>query len=151
VDEPPITLHSKPVSDRDKILLEKFEADFVEQANRIADLAKQLITVELAIPGIYATALKLLQGDKATLAMGWDIRLAFGLWALSLIFSFAALFPRNYRVDRKIIRRDEDKKFDKPLSIEAYFIRSARYKLYCVGASCFCFIGGLIASLSSLF
>jgi hypothetical protein len=71
---------SAPLSKADEILLECFVKDVAEQATRLDDLAKQLITLEIAIPGLYAAALKLVSGDQATLAQ--PLLLLFALTAL---------------------------------------------------------------------
>lgn len=44
-------------------LLGAFHEDIARQSERMDDLAKQLITLELAIPGLYAVVLKLVSGE----------------------------------------------------------------------------------------
>jgi hypothetical protein len=46
----------------DESLLDSFAKDVAAQATRFDELAKQLISLELAIPGVYAAILKLLSG-----------------------------------------------------------------------------------------
>lgn len=138
-------------SSTDEVLLNKFDEDFVEQANRISEVAKLLITIELAVPGMYATALKLVQGKESIVTLGFPVYLAFGFWLVALVLSLVALLPQTYHVDRTVIRRDLAQQFDFPLSIEAYFIVSAKHKYRWVCSSCLCFFSGLIAALCSLF
>lgn len=144
-------VQTQPPSPTDEVLLKKFDEDFADQANRIADMAKQLITIELAIPGLYATILKLLQGKETFVKLGWPVYLIFGFWFLALLLSLAALLPKKYKVDRSVIRRDPIQQLTPPLSLEAYFIISATYKYNWVCASCLCFFAGIITAMFSLF
>ena len=62
-------LPSRPVTSSETVLRDKFAESIVGQSELMDRLAQQLITLELAIPGLYATALKLLSGDAATVAL----------------------------------------------------------------------------------
>jgi len=73
---------------------------FVNQAHRLDDIAKLLIMVELAVPGLYATALKLIEGDKASLAVTPAVYTTFFFWFAALALTLVALLPKSYQVDR---------------------------------------------------
>jgi hypothetical protein len=64
MDETPIP--TVPLSRQDQLLRDKLIEDIAGQSARMDELARQLIALELAVPGLYATVLKLVAGDKAT-------------------------------------------------------------------------------------
>jgi hypothetical protein len=49
------------------------------------ELARQLITLELAVPGLYATALWLVAAEKATVAASPGLYAALACWGLALV------------------------------------------------------------------
>ncbi len=55
---------TRPLNDNEKLLREKFHESIVAQSDLMDKLSERLLTLELAIPGLYATALKLISGDK---------------------------------------------------------------------------------------
>lgn len=57
---------TRPPSRRDELIQERYIEEFARQSEHMDALARQLITLELAIPGLYATLLKLVAGGKAT-------------------------------------------------------------------------------------
>jgi hypothetical protein len=71
MEQPPI--EGKPaVNPADQILIEAYQQERIKQADRFADLTKELLKLELAIPGIYAAALKLVTSqDPATPSAFW--------------------------------------------------------------------------------
>jgi hypothetical protein len=143
---PNAPLPSKPPSPQDSLLRNKLSEDIAGQAQRMDSLAQQLITIELAIPGLYATALKLVRGDAATLTGQGSLYLAFGLWFLALLLTLAALFPRRYRIDQTLLRRDRPARPGEALSIEEYFSRSASDKRWLLVAASLSFFTGLSAA-----
>ena len=56
-------------------------------------LAQQLITLELAIPGIYATAVKLTAGADATVTVDTGVIGAFLCWFAALLLALVSLIP----------------------------------------------------------
>lgn len=46
-------------------LRDGFAQDFIDQGTRLDETAKQLLTLQVAIPGLFAALLKLLAGDDA--------------------------------------------------------------------------------------
>lgn len=150
-----------PPSPLAKHLQEQFAADIVKQNERLDELAKQLFTLELAIPGLYVTALKLMQGDSATLPheFGW---VPFVFWLLALLATMVGLFPLNYEVDLNVIRHNHKEPsfwrglsqwfvhhFKKPtqtLSIEEFYRESAQNKRYALLLGSVCFFIGIFSA-----
>lgn len=146
-DEP---LATKPVSPTSKLLRDKFYEQFAAQSDQMDALARQLITIELAIPGLYATVLKLTQGDKATLAVDNWFYFTFASWFLALALTLAALFPRTWRVDPTILKSDPTGRGER-LSLEDFFYKSARYKYWLLVAACLFFGAGIVGAVVILF
>lgn len=122
----------------DEGLLDSLAKDIAAQATRLDELAKQLITLNIAIPGLYATVLKFISGDQATVQEPLILLIIFGSWLLALGFGFASLYPAHYQVDP-----------DSPSDIEAYFHHSARHKLrWLTAAGLFSFFGICFAVFS---
>ena len=135
-----IEVSTQPLSTIDKKLDEKFAESIAEQSKLMDEIGKQLLTIELAIPGIYATILKLISGEEATLHGGVWVVVTFGLWLVALVVTFFAIVPNRYRVDT-----------NRPDEIERFFMQSARDKYRMLLASAFLFFVGVIASLFTIF
>lgn len=134
-----------PPSSGDKILLEKFAENIAGQSEQMDRLGQQLIALELAIPGLYATALKLISGDTATIAVGNSLYLTFACWFLALLLALLSLIPRKWRVDPGMMKRDAlDHGAD--LGIEDFFYLSARYKRRLLIASSVLFFTGIVCA-----
>ena len=56
---------TRPISDNEELLREKFYESIASQSETVDKLSEHLLTLELAIPGLYATALKLVGGEKS--------------------------------------------------------------------------------------
>lgn len=139
---------TRPLDRQDTLLRDKLTEEITGQPQRMDNLAQQLITLELAIPGLYATVLKLVQGDKGVLS-GPALYWAFGLWMLALLLTLAALFPRRYDVDTRTLRRRQPGRPGQPLSIEDYFSTAASHKRWLLVASSIAFFTGLLAAISN--
>ena len=123
-------LSGQPPQPGDKALIEAYHQAIIKQADRYDDLAKELLKLELAIPGIYAAALKLVSDQPP------DIRLvaaAFGLWALALVATLHALLPRRYQVRHNAVQ-----------SVEDFFRQSAEDKRRDLLWSVPLFFGGIV-------
>ncbi|MBO8087415.1 MAG: hypothetical protein J7D61_15375 [Marichromatium sp.] len=120
-------IHTRPPSPRDELLQTKLIEDIAAQSTRMDDLARQLITLELAIPGIYVAALKLAEASQITLGADSWLRLTFICWMLALGLALFSLIPHRYEVDHDRLAAD-DEDGSGPLSIEGYFRHSARFK-----------------------
>ena len=126
-DPSPIVYASRPVAPGERVLAERFFERLADQSKQMDDLARQMITVELAVPGLYASILALLRGQDATLPAGWPVAVTFACWLAALAVTFLALFPRPYRVDPTVLRRDSAAT-DGPLGLEEFFALSAQRK-----------------------
>jgi hypothetical protein len=123
-------LSTRPINSSEKVLRDKFAEQLAGQSEQMDSLARQLITLELAVPGIYAAVLKLVQGDKATVQINNLLIGAFVCWSLALGLTLFSLIPRDWKVDPTLLKPDVAGS-DQPsgsLSIEEFFSKSARYK-----------------------
>lgn len=107
----------------DEGLQDSFAKDVTSSVTRMEELAKQLISLNLAIPAIYGSVLKLTQGDSATQA-DVLILIAFIAWLAALGLALATLVSVKDHVNP-----------DNSQAIEAYFLRHARRKQILVIAS----------------
>lgn len=130
---------SQPLSTMDKKIKEKFAEDIANQGKLMDEVGKLLITVELAIPGVYATVLKLVSGDNAMVEGGLAVGLTFAFWFGALLLTFLAIFPEKYEVDSS--RLD---------TIEAFYHENARRKAKMLMVSVFLFFMGIICSVYAL-
>ena len=112
-----VTYKTKPLTPIEQKLQEKFAEEVANQAGLMDSMGKQLLSLELAMVGIYATVLKLISGESATLETGWSVGIAFLFWFMSVVATVLAIFPEEYKVDSS--KMDE---------IKAYFHKSARKK-----------------------
>lgn len=136
---------TRPLSDHEKMLREKFYASIVAQSDLMDKLNGQLLTLELAIPGAYAAILKLISGDKATVHLNTAFYLAFMAWFAALALTLLALFPKKWTVDPSILKQDPAK-FSEGLGIEDFFDRSANYKRRLVITSSVLFFVGIFCA-----
>ena len=142
---------SEPPKPGDKTLIEAFHQEIIKQNDRLDDLAKEMVKLELGIPGAYAVALTLLAGKDAVISAAWLLPV-FIFWMLAVGLSFLALFPRKYKVLEDTPRRDRTRKAtDDNLTIQEYFQESASYKYSLLsGAAVSFFIGTILAVISIL-
>jgi hypothetical protein len=145
VNENPIP--TRPPARQDHLLRDKLIEDIAGQSARMDELARQLITLELAVPGIYATALKLVAGDKGTLATGIWLYLTFACWALALVLVLISLAPRKYPVDTSRLFADDG---NGALSIEGFFRHSALHKRRLLLPSCGLFFAGVCCAAATV-
>lgn len=147
-DEPPV-FASRPPTAGERALVEKFHERLADQSKLMDELAKQMITVEMAVPGAYAAVLALLRGQEATLPAGPLLPVAFGGWLAALALTFIALFPRDYRVDRSILRADPADEGG-PLGVEDFFRKTAEYKRRLLALAAAAFWVGVAAAVGTL-
>jgi hypothetical protein len=112
-------------------------------------LAKELIKLELGIPGVYAVALTLLAGKDAVISAAWLLPV-FIFWMLAAGVTFLALFPRKYKVLEDTPRREGVRKVtNDALTIQEYFQKSTKYKYSLLwGAAVLFFLGTILAVVS---
>ena len=137
---------TRPVSDNEKLLREKFYESLAAQSDFVDKISEKLLTLELAIPGLYATVVKLIAGDKATIVLNTAFYLAFGCWLLALLLTLAALTPKKWAVDPTILKQDPAK-YSEVLGIEDFFEKSALYKRRLVIASSLLFFAGVFSAI----
>lgn len=129
-----------PLDDIDKTLRESFAKDIAEQCNRLDELAKQLITAQLAIPGIFAAILKLVSGDAATVSVVWQVPVAYIVWLTGMGLTWFSLFPKKHVTDR-----------DSLTEIENYFTNSAKRKYWCLVPASALTFGGIMLAVWSIY
>ena len=139
----------RPVSKQENLLREKFYENIAGQSDLMDSLAVRLLTVELAIPGVYATALKLISGGDARVLVNTAFYLTFICWVLSMILTLVALTPRKWRVDPTLLKQDPEK-FSEALGIEDFFYQSALYKRRLLIASSLLFFAGIFSAVFTL-
>jgi len=127
----------------ERLLQERFYGAVANQAALMDKLAQTLLTVELAIPGLYATSLKLVSG-KETLNFSCALILAFLFWLIALTTTLFAVIPKQYDVNTNEIRNSEK-------SIETFFYKSARDKWHLLMLSITFFVAGLCGVLWDVF
>ena len=134
-----------PIKEHQNLLRKKFYEHIAAQSEMMDKLGGQLLTLELAIPGLYATTLKLVGGGDATVHTNTAFYVTFGCWFLALALTLISLFPKKWEVDPTILKKDLASNA-KVLGIEDFFYRSARYKLRFLVASSALFFAGIICA-----
>ena len=133
-------IKTRPVRQDERFMQERFSEAIADQSKLISTLAQQLLIVELIIPGLYASILKLVNGNDQVV-LSWPLGLAFICWLAAVIFTITAIIPQHY----KAVQRNS------PDSIEAFFDQSARYKKSWLLASATAFAMGIFFTIMDLF
>ena len=146
MDEKPIV--TRPINENEKLLRMKFYESITKQSDLMDEISKQLITVELSIPGLYAIILKLMRGEAAIVNIRTEFYFAFICWSIALLFTFIAITPKNWIIDPELYKQDP-KKTNETLGIEDFFMKSAQYKRkYVIASSILFFLGVFFASFT---
>ncbi len=140
---------TRPVSENENLLRKKFHESIADQSALMDKLAERLLTLELGIPGLFVTVVKLTRGEDATLKINAALNWAFGLWLLALILTLIALTPRTWNVDPSILKQDPAK-FSEGLGLEDFFVHSANYKRGFIIASSILVLAGIFSALFTL-
>lgn len=140
---------TRPITEEENSLRKKFYENIAAQSDLMDKLAERLMTLELGIPGLFATVLKLTRGEDATLTINAALNVAFALWLLALILTLLALTPKKWKVDVSLLKQDP-KKFDEALGIEDFFTQSALYKRRLLIVSSLLFFAGIFAATLTL-
>ena len=138
-------LPTRPPTSSETTQRDKFAESIAGQSELMDKLGQQLITLELAIPGLYATVLKFTRGDAATATRNQWLYIAFGCWFLALALTLASMVPRHWRVDPTILRQDPQQKSD-VLGLEEFFYKSAQYKRWLLIPACVLFWLGVLSA-----
>lgn len=140
-------LPGQPPQPADETLVKAYREAIVKQADRYDDLAKELFKLELAIPGIYAAALKLVTNQPPTVPL---VAAAFGFWLLALVATLRALFPRRHPVLDNAVQHARRIEPGGPLSIKEFFQQSARNKRRLLLWSIPLFFAGIVAAAAAM-
>ncbi len=143
-------ISTRPPTSSERILKEKFAESLANQSEQMDKLGQQLITLELAIPGLYATALKLIGGDKASLTANPSLYVIFACWFLALVLTLGSLIPRKWSVNTNIMKQDSlEESYE--LGIEDFFYKTAQYKRRLIIASSLLFFVGVLTAALTMF
>ncbi|MBV6393471.1 MAG: hypothetical protein KPEEDBHJ_02712 [Anaerolineales bacterium] len=145
----PKAIPARPVSENENLLRKKFYESIAAQNDLMDKVSERLLTLELAIPGLFATVMKLTRGENATLKINAALNIAFACWLLALILTLLALTPKKWTVDESLLKQDPDK-FSEGLGIEDYFTQSALYKRRLAVASSVLFFVGIFSAMFTL-
>lgn len=138
-------ISTRPLTDNEKFLRQKFYESLAAQGDLMDKLSERLLTLELAIPGLYATTLKLVGGDAATVIVNPAFYVTFACWLLALLLTLTALTPRKWLVDPAILKQDPQK-FSEGLGLKDFFEQSALYKRRLTTASSILFFVGVFSA-----
>jgi hypothetical protein len=134
-----------PAEPGDEILRQKFYESVAEQDKLISKVSGQVLTVELAIPGLYATALQLIRGETASIELNPAFYITYACWLLALGLTLAALIPKYWQVNPEVIAQDAGKK-TKVLGLVEFFQRTAAHKRRLLIGSCILFFLGILSA-----
>ena len=136
---------TRPPNPGEILLRDKFFESVAAQDDLMSKVAGQLLTLELAIPGIYAATLKFVRGDKATIQLNLAFFITYGCWLLALALTLYALIPKNWKVDPTILRQDPTK-YAEGLGLEDFFHHTASHKQRLITVSSILFFIGIISA-----
>ncbi len=145
----PDVVRTVPPTPGDEFLVAAFREETVRQVQRLDDTAREMLKLELGVPGLYAAALTLAAGKDAVLCPSC-LFVVFLCWLVAAVLTFLALFPRRYNVLEDCPRRLTPRKNKKdPLTIEEFYRKSAKckHRLLSVGGALF-FLGTILAVVS---
>lgn len=140
------SIPTRPLTDHEKLMREKFSESIVAQSGLVDELSKQLFTLELAIPGLFATVVKLVGGDKTIIIVNAAFMITVGCWLIALLLTLIAMIPKKWVVDPSILKQDPQK-MSEALGIEDFFEKSAQYKRRLVIASSLLFFAGIFSAI----
>jgi hypothetical protein len=144
------TISTRPVGENENLLRKKFYENIAAQSDLMDKLAERLLTLELGIPGLFATVLKLTRGDDATLPINAALNTAFALWFLALVLTLIAIVPRKWNVDVGVMKQDPKKFSSEGYGIEDFFAQSALYKRRLLITSSIVFFAGIFFAALTL-
>lgn len=138
-------LITRPPNAYEEKIKEKYAESFVNQSDLMDKLAGQLLTLELAIPGLYATVLQLIRGDEATVPLNAMLYATFAMWLAALGLTLLALMPRRWKVNFEILEQDP-KSTSGELGMKDFFVKSACYKRNLLAVATILFFCGITAA-----
>ncbi len=128
-----------PLGEFDKALLNSFAHDMTAQTKRFDNLAKMLLGLNIAIPGLYAAVLRLTLNPHVALLQSPLLWVAFVAWLLSLGFALVSLLPNQHTIDP-----------DNMTAIEHYYRDQAQRKWRLMTAATFSSFFGICFAVFSL-
>lgn len=127
-----------------QVLRQAWEEEIIKQSDRFDDLAKELLKLELGIPALFVTLIKLAMGSQP-IAFDWWIASAFLLWLSALALTLWALFPKKEKVYSDLIDSDENTPKG-ALTIRGFYEKSARRKFWALLISSVSFFAGFVVA-----
>ncbi len=118
-------IKTMPLTTVDKALMEAFAQDLVSQASRLDELAKNLITLGLAIPGLFVTFVKPIPKPHSDSPLNLFAIGALVLWFLGFALVLWSLFPKKYEIDPTNLSQ-----------LREYFFETAKYKRILLSLAC---------------
>ena len=131
---------AEPPSKIDELLLEGFAQDLINQISRLDDLAKQLITLQIAILGLYAIILKLAAGVDTVAANLLLMGFALAAWTLAQSLCFLSLWPKRREVDPDDLGQ-----------VQRYFSDGIRLKIGLLSGACLFTLVSVVLVMISIF
>ena len=141
-------LQTQPATPEDSDLIEEFGREIIKQGERLDDVAKELFKLELAIPGIYAAALRLVVDKDVISKM---IVVAFAFWSVALGLTLWSIFPKRYSVLRSVARWADKCTSSNKMSIEEFYTESTRRKYRLLLGASICFFCGIVCAVWAVF
>jgi hypothetical protein len=142
-------ISTRPMNEYEKLMREKFYESLTAQSGLMDKLSERLLTLELAIPGLYATFNQLIGGEKATVRLNPAFYITFICWFVALILTLIAMIPKKWAVDITLLRQDP-KKISEVLGMEDYFEQTALYKRRFLIASSILFFVGIFFAVFTI-
>ena len=140
-EKPPIV--GRPPNPAEKKMYEAYVEDITKQGERMDETLREILKLELAIPGLYMAALRLVAGDIHVLSTS----LAFGFWALALVFTLAGIYPRKWKVMDGVVKSHGE---SEELTIPDYFNTVSRQKHQFLTAATAIFFVGMACAVWSI-
>lgn len=137
-------LPTRPPNPGEVVLRQKFFESIADQDELMSKAIAQMLTLELAIPGIYATVLKFLRGEQALAQVNLAFYVTYAFWMLALVLTLYALIPKDWKVDPTILRQNP-KMYAEGLGIEDFFRQAAEHKRRLLIASAIFFFLGVLS------
>ena len=137
----------RPMSENEKLLQAKFYEAIVAQSELLDKWSERLLTLELAVPSLYAAVLKLAAGEDAIVTVNAAFYVTFGCWLAALALTLVALFPKRWRVDPTVLKQDPGRMAQDGLGIEDFFEKSAQYKRGLLIAASVLFFAGVFSAV----
>jgi hypothetical protein len=130
----------------DHLYRQAFAQEPIKQSERFDELAKVLLTIELAALAAYFTLLPFLL-EKQQNNLNWQVMIIMAVcWFFAFITTWIVFLPRKYPVLENIVRRKTDSPPDRNrLTIMEFYEVSTQHKKKYLFAAIMLFLVALIA------